>query len=146
VVRVSWGFVTSVSLLLTAGALVVVPSSEWLPAPPAIRSTLEVLLGAQAAIAAITLAVMIFVLQAVSARSDADAATYQEYISRSHVRGIFAASLVAVGMTGAALLFIQPGGLDETFGGARGLRNVFIIGAVAFLAIWCSRVSYSNAP
>lgn len=112
--------------------LLVAPSPSWMPSVSASRGVLEVFLGAQAAIAALTLAVMIFVLQAVSARRDVDDRKYREYLRRSHVRLAFAASIAAVGFTGAALLLVQPGGLDERTVELPGLRNLLLVGAIAF--------------
>ena len=64
---------------------------------------LGAMLGAQAAIAALTLAVTLFVMQGVSARSDADDRVYTEYVHRSRVRPIFWFSIGAVAITGAVL-------------------------------------------
>ena len=57
---------------------------------------LGALLGAQAAIAALTLAVMLFLLQGVSARRDVDDRVYAEYIRRSWVWPVFRYSIGAV--------------------------------------------------
>ena len=64
---------------------------------------LGALLGAQAAIAALTLAVMLFVMQGINARRDVDDRVYAEYISRSQVWPVFVGSMSAVAVTGAVL-------------------------------------------
>ena len=56
---------------------------------------LGALLGAQAAIAALTLAVTLFVMQGVSTRRDVDDRVYAEYFRRSWVRPIFWCSMGA---------------------------------------------------
>ena len=70
----------------------------------ALIRSLETLLTAQAAIAALTLAVTLFLMQGVKARIDIDDRMYREYVRRSRVRYIFWGSLLAVGVTGVLLL------------------------------------------
>ena len=70
---------------------------DWLPSTDEAGALLGPLLGAQAAIAALTLAVTLFVMQGVSARRDVDDRMYQEYVRRSWVKPIFWGSVVAVG-------------------------------------------------
>ena len=84
--------------------LIVEPLLDWLPLINDPRPLIGALLGAQAAIAALTLAVTLFVLQGVSTRRDADNRMHSEYVRRSWVRPILWGSLVAVGFTGAMLL------------------------------------------
>ena len=93
------------------------------------------LLGAQAAITALTLAVTVFVLQSIGGRRDVDDRTYREYVRRSRVRPIFWGSVAAVGATGLVLL------ADEFLDAAApvrealpGLRNLALLAAVAFAA------------
>ena len=64
---------------------------------------LGALLGAQAAITALTLAVTLFLMQGVSARRDVDDRVYAEYIRRSWVWPMFCASIGAATFTGAVL-------------------------------------------
>ena len=120
-------------------ALVVVPLKTsplgWLPEAKASPSLLGPLLGAQAATAALTLAVTIFVLQGVSNRGDADDRMYREYVRRSWVQFVFWGSLIAVGITGVVLLgqrFISgaPAVLDAT----PGLRNLTLVAALGLFA------------
>ena len=64
---------------------------------------LGALLGAQSAIAALTLAVSLFLMQGVSARRDVDDRVYAEYIRRSQVWPVFFGSIGAVAITGLVL-------------------------------------------
>ena len=127
-------------LLVLAAAFIVAvllaaPPIEWLPPANQARPLLGALLGAQAAIAALTLAVTLFVLQVVGARQDADERMSREYVGRSRVRPIFWGSVGAVGITGTTLLaeeFIGAGApmLDA----APGLRNLALLASAAFAA------------
>ena len=82
-----------VAVVVTGGisALLVfiVPQQSWLPEARESRVLLGSFLGAQAAIAALTLAVTLFVMQGISNRQDADDRIYREYVKRSKVKGIF---------------------------------------------------------
>ena len=109
------------------------PAIDWLPPPDEAGSLLGPLLGAQAAIAALTLAVTLFVMQGVSGRPDADDRMYREYIRRSWVRPIFWSSIVAVGVTGLALLAEELGTGAPLVGSSPGLRNLPLLAAIAFL-------------
>ena len=78
---------------------------------------------------------MIFILQGVSSRRDADDRVSNEYIRRSWVHPIFWSSLGMVAITGAVLLAEEFGsagapGLDSW----PSLRNLTILGAAAFAA------------
>ena len=113
----------------------VTPPLGWLPAAAETASLLGALLGAQAAIAALTLAVTIFVLQGVSNRDDADDRMYQEYVRRSWVQSVFWGSLIAVGVTGVVLLaakFIS--GADAVLAAMPGVRNLTLAAALALFA------------
>ena len=102
--------ITTLIVALSAILVLAVPAFHWLPKPSESGTFLGVLLGAQAAIAALTLAVTLFVMQGVSARRDVDDRMYLEYVRRSWVRAIFWGSLVSVAVTGAVLMagkFIQ---------------------------------------
>ena len=117
------------------GVPAVISPISSLPKISEARALLETLLTAQAAIAALTLAVTLFVMQGATARRDADDRTYREYVRRSWVRQIFWGSLVAVGITGSVLLV-------EGFVGAKeavattfpDLRNFPLLAVIAFLA------------
>ena len=74
-----------------------------LPTTGDIDTFLGALLGAQAAVAALTLAVTVFVMQGVHSRTDADERMYVEYVRQSWVRQLFASSIVAVAFTGGTL-------------------------------------------
>ena len=124
---------------LFAVGLVVVPAAtspiSWLPEASEGRALLGTLLTAQAAIAALTLAVTLFVMQGASARRDADDRTYREYVRRSWVRQIFWSSLIAVGITGIVLLIEGfVGASDAVATDFPALRNLALLAAVAFIA------------
>ena len=118
------------AVLVLLGALMALqwilsPPSRWSwPQPPEEPvSLLGDLLTAQAAIAALTLAVALFTLEAVRARPDTDDRMFRTYRRRSWVRPIFHASLVAIAVTGVGLL---GGSFTSEVGG-------LIVGALAFL-------------
>ena len=126
---------TTVLVALVLVALVLVPLLTqpicWLPEAGNNETFLGTLLAAQAAIAALTLAVTLFVMQGVSNKPDADDRMYREYFRRSWVRIIFWGSLIAVLATGVILLSdLFVGEVDS----APGIRNLLIVAAVAFLA------------
>ena len=101
------------------------PPTRWSwPKPPEEPvSLLGDLLTAQAAIAALTLAVALFTLEAVRARPDTDDRMFRVYRRRSWVRPIFHMSLVAIAVTGFGLLV---GSFTSEVGG-------LVVGALAFL-------------
>ena len=102
--------------------------------PSASESTpfLGALLGAQAAIAALTLAVMLFVMQGVSTRRDVDDRVYAEYVRRSWVWPVFVGSIVAVAITGGVLIAERLVGDTGTIAqGAPGIRNLALLAVVA---------------
>ena len=115
-------------------ALALGPPS-WLPDASDARPLLLGLLAAQAAIAALTLAVALFVLQGVATRRDADERFFQAYVRRSWVGWIFPLSLIAVATTAVALLLGEfgSGGMPLP-GDARNLPNLTLVTALAFLA------------
>ena len=111
------------------------PQLSWLPQAGEARTLLATLLTAQAAIAALTLAVTLFVMQGVSVRRDADDRMYREYVRQSRVRGIFRSSILAVGITGIAFLaqeFISRVKMAELI--VPGLGNLTLMAALAFFA------------
>ena len=119
----------------------------WLPQASEAHQILGILLGAQAAIAALTLAVTLFVMQGVSARSDVDDRIYVEYVRRSRVRLIFWSSVGSVAITGAVLM-------TETFAGdtgpitlvAPGIPNLALLAAAAFVAnLVCAGLLFEQA-
>ena len=90
------------------------------------------LLGAQAAIAALTLAVTLFVMQGVSARRDVDDRVYAEYFRRSRVRSIFWSSMGAVAVSGAVLTAETLIGDSGTIAsGVPGIPNLALVAVVA---------------
>ena len=125
--------VTLLMFVVTAIAVVpfATPPVYWLPEAGDNETFLGTLLAAQAAVAALTLAVTLFVMQGVNNKPDADDRTYREYFRRSWVRFIFWGSLIAVLVTGIILLTDLFVGEIES---APGIRNLVIMAAVAFLA------------
>lgn len=118
---------------ISAALVLIVPALNWLPKPSEAGTLLGSLLGAQAAIAALTLAVTLFVMQGISARRDVDDRMYLEYVRRSWVRIIFRGSLAAVAVTGAVLMtekFI--GGQTTLADSIPSLRNLALIAVLAF--------------
>ena len=128
----------SLAVALVFGVLLIVSictaPPNWLPTFDKDTSLLGTLLTAQAAIAALTLAVTLFVLQGASARRDSEDRVYHEYISRSWVRLIFWGSILAVLVTGVTLIamnYINAGTVVAAH--APGLRNLSFLAALAFL-------------
>lgn len=108
---------------------------SWLPKTSEVNALLSALLGAQAAIAALTLAVTLFVMQGVSTRRDADDRTYGEYIRRSRVRLIFSTSIGAVFITGVVLsIQAAVGDAADQGGSAASVRNLTPLAVAAFVA------------
>ena len=124
--------------VLTIVALIVVPLCSppllWLPEPGKADILLGTLLTAQAAIAALTLAVTLFVMQGVSTRRDIDDRVYSEYVRQSWVKIIFWGSLLALGVTGTSFIgekFIS--GVGQIADATPGLRNLSLMAAFAFM-------------
>ena len=108
---------------------------EWLPRAGDVRTLLATLLTAQAAIAALTLAVTLFVMQGVSNRRDADDRMYREYVRQSWVQPIFWGSIAAVSITGSVFLAQEfVSGVDRAADIVPGLRNLSLVAAFSFLA------------
>ena len=106
----------------------------YLPEPGDAGALLGTLLSAQAAIAALTLAVTLFMMQGISARRDVDDRIYREYVRRSWVRDILWGSLLAVAATGVLLLsegFISGDG--ATVDVMPELSNFVLVAGLAFL-------------
>ena len=119
----------------------------WLPKASEAHAILGILLGAQAAIAALTLAVTLFVMQGVSNRRDVDDRIYMEYVRQSRVRLIFWSSVGAVALTGTVLM-------TETFIGdtgpiaraAAGIPNLTLMGVAAFVVnMFCAGMLFEQA-
>ena len=127
-------FMVAVAIVgLGAAVSFATPPLSWLPEASEADSLLGPLLGAQAAITALTLAVTLFVMQGVSNRRDADDRIYREYVSRSRVRQIFWGSIAAVGLTAAVLLVEKFAGAAAPMAEATsGLRNLTLAAVGAF--------------
>ena len=142
--KVPWSWVTQdlayVTLLVLAvlvsvsvTTLLMIPRFEWFPQPDDARILLATLLTAQAAIAALTLAVALFVIQGVSTRRDANDQMYSEYVSQSWVRQIFWGSIVAVAVAGLVFVaqeFVR--GVENAAGIVPGLRNLTLVSVISF--------------
>ena len=115
--------------------LLITEPMPWLPKASEAGTLLGTLLGAQSAIAALTLAVTLFVMQDVSARRDVDDRIYVEYVRRSWVRMVFWGSIIAVAVTGVVMMtesFVGDTGIvAETI---PGVPNLALIAVMAFLA------------
>lgn len=100
--------VAGISITGAAAVLFLVPILTspfyWLPEPKDSLSLLGPLLGAQAAVAALTLAVTVFVVQGVSNKDDADDRTYREYVRRSRAEWVLWSSLGAAAITATVLV------------------------------------------
>ena len=139
------------TLLIVVVALAVVPfltpPIPCLSEPSDAGEILGALLAAQAAIAALTLAVTLFMMQGIRSRRDADDRTYREYFRRSWVRDGLVGSLLAVGVTGILLLsagFVTGGGATADV--SPEVRNYILSAGLAFfLNILLSGILFQKA-
>ena len=136
-IRTGWitAAITLVALVALFVVLAAIPPIGWLPKASEAVTLLGTLLTAQSAIAALTLAVTLFVMQGVGSRGDVDDRMYRAYVRRSWVGYIFWISIIAVGVTGTTLLaegFIS--GAGAVVGYAPGLPNLTLFAVAAFLA------------
>ena len=129
---------TAIACVAFLTALLTVPFTQpigWMPKASEAHELLGPLLGAQAAITALTLAVTLFVMQGVSTRQDADDRIYAEYIRRSQVRVIFWSSAGAVFVTGTVLTTeALVGDTGKIAAVAPGVVNLVLVAAGAFVA------------
>ena len=109
--------------------LLLTPPFARLPEADASGTLLGNLLTAQAAIAALTLAVSLFVMQGTRTREDINDRLYREYLRRSWVTHIFWNSLLAVLATGVILLAESIMGESNP---TAGLRNLTLIAILSF--------------
>ena len=124
-------FVFLVSTSITI--LLVLPGFEWLPEPDEARTLLATLLTAQAAIAALTLAVALFVIQGVSTRRDANDRMYREYVQQSWVKQIFWGSIIAVVVAGVVFMaqeFVR--GIESVANIVPGVKNLTLLSIISF--------------
>lgn len=128
--------VAGISITGAAAVLFLVPiftsAFYWLPEPKDSLSLLGPLLGAQAAVAALTLAVTVFVMQGVNNKDDADDRTYREYVRRSRGEWVLWASLGAAALTAVVLVghrFVS--GVPEVLETARGIPNLTLVAVAA---------------
>ena len=105
---------------------------HWLPEAKDSLSLLGPLLGAQAAVAALTLAVTVFVVQGVSNKDDADDRTYREYVRRSRAEWVLWGSLGAAAITAAVLVGHRlTSGTPAVLDAAQGLPNLTLVAVAA---------------
>ena len=124
--------------LVIVGAMVVAmpfvtPAWDWVPQTDEARILLATLLTAQAAIAALTLAVTQFVMQGVSARRDANDQMYNEYVRQSWVRPIFWGSIISVAVAGLvfmALEFVRES--ENVAVVVPGFGNLILVSVISF--------------
>ena len=90
--------------VIAALGIAVTPPIPCLPDPRDATAVLGTLLAAQVTITALSLAVTLFMMQAISSRRDVDDRMYSEYVRRSWIRVFFWGSLTAVGVTGTLLV------------------------------------------
>ena len=105
-----------------------------LPEPTDAGATLGTLLTAQAAIAALTLAVTLFMMQGIRTQRDVDDRAYREYVRRSWIRDILWGSLLAVGVTATFLViegFVSADGATTAIN--LEFRNFVLAAGLAFL-------------
>ena len=115
--------------------LLAAPPIDWLPPAGGATQVLGALLAAQAAIAALSLAVVLFALERVSARPDADDRIFAEYVRRSWMRPLFLGGLVAVASTGSVLVAGELAAQGASIAEATpGLRNFILLAGAAFFA------------
>ena len=119
---------------ISAVLVFIFPQQSWLPEASDSRVLLGSFLGAQAAIAALTLAVTLFVMQGISNRQDADDRIYREYVKRSKVKGIFRNSLLAVATTAVILLTLNAlSGSESVPSALPALPNLVIVAFAGFI-------------
>ena len=105
-----------------------------LPIASDIGAFVGALLSAQAAVAALTLAVTVFVMQGVHSRTDADERMYAEYVRQSWVRQLFTSSIAAVAFTGGTLAIANLVGETSTIAQAKyGPLVLALIAICAFI-------------
>lgn len=128
--------VAGISITGAAAVLFLVPIFTspfyWLPEPKDSLSLLGPLLGAQAAVAALTLAVTVFVVQGVSNKDDADDRTYREYVRRSRAEWVLWSSLGAAAITATVLVGHRLiTGTPAVLEAAPGLANLALVAVAA---------------
>ncbi len=97
------------------------PPIPCLPDPRDATAVLGTILAAQVTITALSLAVTLFMMQAISSRTDVDDRMYVEYVRRSWIRVFFWGSLTAVGVTGT--LLVREGFIAGSGASIDDLRN-----------------------
>ena len=127
---------SAVSLVAVAliAVPIITPPLEWLPEPGGGGVILGSLLAAQATIAAFTFAVTLFVMQEISARSDADDRIHREYVRKAWIRNILWIGLMAVVSTGIILVIDQfISNIEIVMNHASGLRNLSLVASSGLL-------------
>ena len=142
-----FALLAAMTAILAIGPWVLPPVLD-LPVPLDVGAILGTLLAAQGAIAALTLAVSLFMKQGIRARREVDDRIFLEYVKRSWIRDIFWAASWPLGVTGVLLL--SQGSLvqGECPGLTPHLRYFVPAAGLAFLlnlslAGYCSRGLFS---
>ena len=120
--------------VIAALGIAVTPPIPCLPDPRDATAILGTLLAAQVTITALSLAVTLFMMQAISSRTDVDDRMYVEYVRRSWIRVFFWGSLTAVGVTGT--LLVREGfvaGSGSLIDNLRNTSNFVLTAAIASL-------------
>ena len=129
--------VKGLGLLIVGAVVVAMPfvtsAWDWVPQTGEVRTLLATLLTAQAAIAALTLAVTQFVMHGVSVRRDANDQMYNEYIRQSRVKPIFWGSITAVAVAGFIFVALElVEGAENAAAVVPGFRNLILVSIVSF--------------
>ena len=131
--RMSTGIAVLLLWVITAVLTFAISPFDWLPKPKDLDQLLGNLLTAQAAIAALTLAVTLFMMQGVNNKPDADERTYHEFTRRTQMGLTFWVSICAVGITGAALVLgTLVGDAAAAENVVPDLRNLTLVASGAF--------------
>lgn len=111
-----WEWLGWYGLLVGLGyaAATIFEAPKFLPQVEPARTVVAVMLGAQAAVIALALMVLIFALDFIQRRPGLDDDIFKEYTSQLLLRRTFQAQLVLLASSATLLLMIQPA-LGETF-------------------------------
>jgi hypothetical protein len=92
------------------------------------RDVLAALLGAQGGLAAIALAVTVFLTEAVHRREDVDDLVFRTFVGLAYLRFFFSVTIASLAATAVALLLAQP----STAPSLDGVRNLTFLAGAAF--------------
>ena len=126
-------FLPVIFILALALVPIATPPFNLLPEADEAGAILGSLLTAQAAVAALTLAVSLFLMQGISSKEEVNNRRYREYVRRSWLTRIFWNSLLALLVT-AVVLLCETILSENPPTPTPGLRNMALIAIVAFAA------------